>query len=248
MPFSHSSVAGFVLMLQRLVRSLCAVLLCSAVVGGRAACGEDPGGAIAGAVFYEPDAERPWRYARYYIHDRDTGELAEAVVCLSAKSLSGLQPRSEPAEVVMDQKDYRFVPETIAVRARDRVRFTNGDPAAHNVFTGDGSDPFNVTTAVDGSHLQTFRRAGGIRRPIRIGCAFHSTMQAWIFVFDHPFYAVTAEDGRFRFEGVPPGEYTLEVVHPAGRLAWSTSVTITDAGDLLQDVRLSADNLDEDKP
>jgi plastocyanin len=231
------------------VHTLFVAWLCIGVVGARpAVSGDEPGGSIEGVVSYEPDPERPWRYARYYVHDRDTGALAEAVVCLSAKSLSGFQPRTEPAEVVMDQKDFRFVPETIAIRAGDRVQFTNGDPAAHNVFTGDGSDPFNVTMAAEGSHLQTIRRAGGVRKPIRIGCTFHSTMQAWIFVFDHPFYAVTTEDGRFRFEGVPPGEYTLDVVHPAGQLAWRTTVTVADGDVLVHDVRVSPDHLNKDKP
>lgn len=231
------------------MRSFLFACLCIAAFVPRNAVGDDaPSGSVEGAVYYEPDAQRPWRYARYYVHDRDTGELAEAVVCLSGKSLAGLQPRDEPSEFQMDQKDYRFVPETIAIRAGDRIQFTNGDPAAHNVFTGDGADPFNVTMGLDGSYLQTFRRAGGVRRPIRIGCTFHSTMQAWIFVFDHPFHAVTAKDGRFRFENVPPGEYTLDVLHPAGRLTWSTPVTVADGDVLVRDVRLSPDHLQKDKP
>jgi hypothetical protein len=73
-------------------------------------------------------------------------------------------------------------------------------------------------------------------------------MQAWIFVFDHPFYAVTAENGRFRFEGVPPGEYTLDVVHPSGGLKWSSAVTLTDGDVLVRDVRVSPDDLDKEKP
>lgn len=233
---------------RQLLRRLIAGCLCIAVVeSSSAARGEHPGGSIAGTVSYESDPDRPWRYARYYVHDPDKGELAEAVVCLTARSLSGLQPRDEPAEFVMDQKDYRFVPETIAIRAGDQVRFTNGDPAAHNVFTGDGSDPFNVTMGLDGSHRQTFRRAGGLRRPVRIGCTFHSTMQAWIFVFDHPFYAVTGEDGGFKFEGVPAGEYTLDVVHPAGRLVWSTPLKLADGDALVREVRISPDHLEKDQ-
>lgn len=234
-------------MLPRLVQGLFAACLCSAAFGVRTAiAADDPAGSVEGMVMYQPDSERPWRYARYYVGD--SGALAEAVVCLTSKSLAGLQPPDEPAEVVMDQKNYRFVPETLAIRAGDQVRFTNGDPAAHNVFTGDGSDPFNVTMAVEGAHVQTFRRASGIRKPIRIGCTFHSTMQAWIFVFDHPFYIVTAEEGRFRFEGVPAGDYKLEVVHPAGHLSWNAPVTIKDGDTLVRDVTLSPDDFDKDKP
>lgn len=36
---------------------------------------------------------------------------------------------------------------------------------------------------------------------------------AWIVVPRHPYYAVTDEDGRFRFDDVPAGEYTLVAWH-----------------------------------
>lgn len=37
---------------------------------------------------------------------------------------------------------------------------------------------------------------------------------AELFVCDHPYYAVSAPDGRFTFTGVPAGEYTLAAWHP----------------------------------
>lgn len=232
-------------MLDPLLRSLTAACVCIVLAGLRqGTAADEPSGSVEGTVFYASDPDRPWRYARYYVHEEDA--LSEAVVCLTSKSLAGLQPRDEPAEFEMDQKDYRFVPETMALREGDRVRFRNSDPAAHNVFTGDGSDPFNVTMGLEGSHVQAFRRAGGIRRPVRIGCTFHSTMQAWIFVFDHPFYAVTGEKGRFQFEGIPPGEYTLDVVHPAGQLAWRTALTVAEGDVQVRDVRVSPDDLEKD--
>jgi hypothetical protein len=38
-------------------------------------------------------------------------------------------------------------------------------------------------------------------------------MKAWVAVLDHPYFAVTGEDGSFDLRGLPPGEYTLEVWH-----------------------------------
>jgi plastocyanin len=204
-------------------------------------------GVISGTVTYQPDSERPWRYARYYVADRRTGALAEAVVALSSRSLRDLNPPDEPAIREMDQKDFRFDPETMVLRAGDSVRFTNSDPTVHNVRTSDGNRPFNVNIGTGAEHVQEFDRAGGLRRPIRIGCVLHSTMRAWIYVFDHPFYALTEQTGAFRFEGVPPGEYTLQLTHPAGELAWSQDVTIEPGSDIHVDIELSPDNLTSEK-
>jgi hypothetical protein len=36
---------------------------------------------------------------------------------------------------------------------------------------------------------------------------------AFLAVFDHPYFAVTAPDGTFTIDGVPPGKYTLTAWH-----------------------------------
>ncbi len=206
------------------------------------ACADDAStGVVEGRVVYRADPERPWRYSRFYV-DRTSSSLAEAVVALSSPSLRGHAPRSEPQELKVDQENFRFVPETTAIRAGDRVRFTNSDTTIHNVKTGDGIDPFNVNISTGEAHTQTFRRAGGTRRPIRLGCSYHGGMTAWIYVFDHPFYTVTMPDGRFRFAGVPPGEYTLESVHPSGELTRRDIVTVT-AGEAVEiEIEISPDD------
>ena len=50
--------------------------------------------------------------------------------------------------------------------------------------------------------------------PVRLSCDIHPWMSAWIFVFEHPYYAVTDEKGRFRIENVAAGEYQLVVQQP----------------------------------
>lgn len=204
-------------------------------------------GVIAGTVTYQPDSERPWRYGRYYVADRQTGALAEAVVAISARSLRNMAPPEEPAVWEIDQKEFRFAPETIAIRAGESVRFTNSDPTVHNVRTSDGNRPFNINVGSGAEHVQEFDRAGGVRRPIRIGCVLHSTMRAWIYVFDHPFYIVTESDGAFQFEGIPAGEYTLQLTHPAGELSWSREITIEPGAEVRLDIEVSPDNLTSEK-
>ncbi len=42
----------------------------------------------------------------------------------------------------------------------------------------------------------------------------HPAASAWVVVPPHPYYVVTDEQGRFRIDDVPAGEYTLVVWHP----------------------------------
>ena len=201
-------------------------------------------GSVSGTVSYQADSERPWRYARYYVNG--DGRLAEAVVVL--RKASGGKIRSKDAvgrEAVthgMDQKDFRFVPETLVIHEGDRVRFTNSDNQLHNVRTGDIA-PFNVNTPPDSEYTRTFPKAGGIRRPVRLGCVFHSTMRAWIYVFDHRYFALTGPDGRFAFDDVPAGRYRLTVIHPSGNLQHSFDVTVSAAADAGVPAILTPDHL-----
>lgn len=204
-------------------------------------------GSIEGRVVYRADAERPWRYARYYVKDRHKGQLAEAVVALETAAVE--RGRSEKAAtLIIDQKDFQFTPETAAIRASDSVKFLNSDMAVHNVQTFHPQHSFNINMPAGGEHVETFRKAGGIDQPYRIGCIYHSAMRSWIFVFDHPYYQVTKTDGRFRLTKIPPGEYICRMAHPAGRLRWSRRIKV-EAGKTTQlDIVVSPDNKPKKHP
>jgi hypothetical protein len=143
----------------------------------------------------------------------------------------------------MDQSNYQFVPETMAIRAGDTVVISNSDDALHNVMTSDGDKPFNVNVVKGKEFVHTFDRAGGLNEPIRLGCVFHGAMRAWIYVFDHPWFKVTERDGRFRFENVPVGEYMIDVVHPAGKLRSSRRVEVKANALTSLEISLSPDDL-----
>lgn len=52
------------------------------------------------------------------------------------------------------------------------------------------------------------------RRVFMMQCGFHAYMESWGLAVDHPYYAVTDEQGRFEIDDIPPGTYKVVVWHP----------------------------------
>ena len=48
---------------------------------------------------------------------------------------------------------------------------------------------------------------------VPVKCNQHPWMKAYVGVFKHPFFAVSAADGTFTIKGVPPGTYTVVAWH-----------------------------------
>lgn len=194
------------------------------VKSGTAKPATDDGTAISGILRYQPDPKRPWRFGRYYLHGADK-RLAEAVVELIPAEDGLKLPRSDtrqPRTHLMDQEDFMFIPETLAIQQGDKVRFKNSEEAFHNVMCLDDKPPFNVNLAKGQEHIHQPKVAGGAKSPLNIRCVFHGAMNGWIYVFEHPYFQQTDKQGRFAFKNVPKGRYKLRIAHPSGSLYLET--------------------------
>jgi plastocyanin len=169
--------------------------------------------------------------------------LKDAVVWLEGvprPARSGDEAREEP--VVMDQQNYFFVPHVLAVRAGREVEFRNSDVANHGV-TASSLEPenrFNVVTPQCGGSRHRFVAS---KYPVAIGCPIHAAMAAWVYVFDHPYFTVTDERGRFLIPPVPPGRYTLHVRHPGGGMRKEQEVVVPAGGSVRLRVEFHGDGL-----
>jgi plastocyanin len=123
-------------------------------------------------------------------------------------------PAVAPGHAVLDQRDERFVPHVLAITTGTVVDFPNSDRIFHNVFSLSKTRPFDLGRYAAGrSKAVTFDRPG----IVRVFCDIHSHMNAFVLVFNHPFFALTDMDGRYRIDNVPPGTYNL--------VAWNEGVS-----------------------
>jgi len=194
------------------------------------------GGAIAGVVTVDPvpvvapfavgkDAttcqeEKP---SHRLTVDPETKGVASVVVYLDG--IEAGKPLPTGVKASIDQKGCVYIPFVTVVPLKSDVGFTSSDPILHNVhvFEGDPAEPHSLKRDVFNSAMKDANvprqtiEARDLRRPalFYVRCdAGHVWMSAYVWVVDHPYYAVTDAKGAFRLEDVPPGRYTLRFWHP----------------------------------
>jgi len=120
--------------------------------------------------------------------------------------------------VVIDQPQCAFVPRVVALRSGQTLIVKNSSPVAHSaqLFGTDVKDgapvngQINLSVVAGGQITREGDKAlKAEKRPIMLGCAIHGFMHGMIGVFDHPYFAVTKDDGTFEIKDAPAGEYRI---------------------------------------
>ena len=115
--------------------------------------------------------------------------------------------------LAMTQESKRFSPRVLVVPRQGTVEFPNNDPLYHNVFSVSGANRFDLGLYRSGaSKSRSFAEPG----LVRVYCNIHPQMVGFLMVVDSDFAAVTDRDGKFRFDGVPAGTWTLHAWHEEG--------------------------------
>jgi hypothetical protein len=143
----------------------------------------------------------------------DKGNLANVIVFIKADDPTALggEPPKQPA--VLDQTGCQYVPHVMSVTVGQDLLVKNSDGFLHNVHSLATVNPaFNFGQP----NVDPGKKADPLKatETFRVKCDVHPWMSAYIGVFEHPFHAVTKEDGTYAIKGkLPDGDYTIVAWH-----------------------------------
>jgi hypothetical protein len=119
--------------------------------------------------------------------------------------------KRKPAEVIIDQPCCMFVKRVTVARVGDTIVVKNPAPVAHNFFWTSGNNgEFNVTIPKE-SDWKMPQALGAETAPIQYKCTIHPWMSGYVRIYDHPYFAVTDENGSFELKNAPAGKWRLMV-------------------------------------
>jgi plastocyanin len=152
----------------------------------------------------------PQTQETYMVKD---GKLGNVFVFIQ----DGLGGRTFPTPteaVVLDQKNCRYHPHVFGLMVGQPMTILNSDPTLHNIHAIPGTNQeFNTAQPIQGMKTEHIFTAKEAKTIVPFKCDVHGWMNAYAGVLDHPYFAVTGEDGKFSIKNLPPGTYKLSAWH-----------------------------------
>jgi hypothetical protein len=143
----------------------------------------------------------------------ENGELANVAVFVKADDPSSLGGDVPGTPAVIDQNGCMYSPHVLVMMVGQELAVKNSDPFLHNVHSLAQQNPafnFGQPNKDPGKKVDPPK----VAENIKVKCDVHPWMGMWIIVLEHPFFAVSGDDGSFTIPGsLPDGDYTLTAWH-----------------------------------
>ena len=143
----------------------------------------------------------------------DGTPLQGAVVMLHGPAGSASKA---PAAFVVDQVDQAFTPDLTIIPVGSTVTFPNSDKVSHQVYSFSTAKRFQLPLYRGTPYAPTRFETAGI---VTLGCNIHDDMIAYVVVTDAAWFGRTGPDGTWAADGLPAGEFRIDVWHPRLREA-----------------------------
>ena len=218
------------------------IALTAALSGVARGQASDAGGSISGSVSFDGKAPAIKKLAISKdlavcdVHEKfseecivsPTGGLQNVFVQVLGAKGEVTIPKERPSLV---QRGCQFMPHILVIPAGSRVNIMNEDGIAHNLHTLSEKNPsFNRLQPGIKKRMITKKNQLLIPEIIPVKCDLHGWMKAWIIVADHPYHAISDQEGSYQISGIPPGTYTVQFWHETLGLV-SQEVTVETGAD-----------------
>ena len=135
----------------------------------------------------------------------DNNQFKNVIVWIKDAKYEG-ELSSESA--VIDQIGCMYTPHVNVFTTNQKVLIKNSDKTLHNVNSQSKvNDSFNFAQPAGVPPVE--KTFPAVEDPFFIKCDVHGWMKAWVMSLDHPYFAITDENGNYKIENVPPGDYEL---------------------------------------
>ena len=141
------------------------------------------------------------------VEDAAGAPVEDAVLWAMPKS-GPAPPRKRDAAIA--QRDKTFIPLVTVIQTGTPVQFPNQDPIRHHVYSFSTPKTFEIKLYAGTPVAPVLFDKPG---EVVLGCNIHDHMIAYVYVVDSPWFAKTGKDGLAKLDGVPAGEYDVNIVH-----------------------------------
>ncbi|MFQ5601840.1 MAG: carboxypeptidase regulatory-like domain-containing protein [bacterium] len=158
---------------------------------------------------------RAFQYSEVFIVSEENHGLKNVVI--TVENVKGRKNAKEKSVATLNQQGCQYIPHVQIVPVNTELQILNNDALLHNVHAyRNGLDPKNtIFNKAQPKFLKKITQT--LEKPgiYYFKCDVHEHMSAYVAVVDHPYHAVTDENGQFTIAGVPAGTYTVRAWHEA---------------------------------
>lgn len=126
--------------------------------------------------------------------------------------LEGKKFEAPKEPILFDQHGCAYKPKVFGIQTGQQLEILNSDDTLHNVHALSANSPqFNLGMPIKGMKVKKSFAKPEVM--VKIKCEVHPWMAAYVGVLDHPFFAVSDDQGKFEIKDLPAGKYTIEAWH-----------------------------------
>ena len=138
---------------------------------------------------------------------------ANVLVWIDGITAGKALPEIRRDEIVIDE--CRYAPRVLAVIAGTTINVKSRDKLVltSRFYLEGAPEPVAEVHTVDEGQVVPDEKIGARAGIVEIRAPEQPWIRGYIAVFDHPYFAVADENGRFTIDSLPPGTYTVKAWH-----------------------------------